>query len=249
MKKKYVFLTSFILLIISGFLVGHVYYKSKQLQEVRKAMLDELSTKYGKSFIVSNLSYGKALGNKTGTYTADVYPKGEKSLEFQVHLSESGKILDESYKEMIWRREAIKSWEPFMRKLGITSYAVNIHIPEEIEEQYGVEDSYNDILKKHKHIMSEYLFIGQIEKDFDKKKEILKVKEITNHILRRELQDFSIEWRYYENGSKNADVFEMRKTTPSYSWHFSKKDVLKGATEENLDRFFIQHKKETSPTR
>ncbi|PLS04299.1 hypothetical protein [Neobacillus cucumis] len=241
--RKFIMITGlfFILFILAGFLADYFYYGPVKQQEVKKGMLKQLSSKYGKDFIVNHIIYEKALGDDEGMYSAEVYPKGNKDLEFQVFVSENGKLVDESFKETKWRSEAIKSWEPFMSKFGNITYAVNIHIPEEIAEQYSVEDTYEEIYQKHKHLMSEYVFIGQIEKSFDKKKETARVIEMANHALQRELKDFSVEWTYYEKGKKNADVFELRDTVPSYSWRFSRKGVSNGVTAESLEPFFTQH--------
>jgi len=231
-----------ILVIPLGLFADYFYYEKVKIHEVKKGMVSELSSTYGDRFMVREISYGKALGDEAGTYTAEVYPEGNKGLEFQVILSEDGKIISESYKESKWRSEAIESWKPVMNKFGITSYAVNIHIPDEIAVKYDLEDTYLDLYQKHKDVMDEYLFIAQIEKSFDKKKETARVMEMTNYALQRKLRYFSIDWTYYENGNKDAGVFELRKTTASYRWRFSKDAVSTGVTEENLDRFFIQHK-------
>lgn len=205
-------------------------------------MLEQLSGAYGKQFKISEIKYSKALGDKEGIYNALVYPAGDKNLTFQVHVGENGKVIDESFKETKWRREAIQSWKPFMAKFGDVSYAVNITIPEDIADQYDLEDTYDQIYQKHKHLMSEYIFIGQAESSFDKDKERGRVAEVAEHLLQRGLQDYSLEWLYYEDGKQDPDVFEMRKGIPSYSWRMSKKDIGQGPAQENLDRFLTEHK-------
>ncbi|RDU35727.1 hypothetical protein DRW41_16425 [Neobacillus piezotolerans] len=192
-------------------------------------------------FKVSEIDYSNALGDKVGTYTSMVYPTVDKNLTFQVHVAENGKIIDESLKETKWRREAIQTWKPFMGKFGHVSYAVNISIPEEIAKQFDLEDTYSEIYQKHKHLMSEYIFIAEIEKSFEKEKERGKVSNLLDYTLQRGLKDFSIEWLYYEEGNQDPDVFKMKKEIPSFSWRTSKQQVQENTDEKDLDQFFIEH--------
>ncbi|WP_043933211.1 hypothetical protein [Bacillus sp. EB01] len=243
MKKKVFMIIGccFVLLVLGGILAEIYYFQPKQLHTLETRMLKELSVEYGIPFKVSETKFAKALGDEEGIYTASVYPQDQRDLEFQVHVSEGGSIIHESYKETKWRSEAIKLWEPFMSRFGDISYAVNIHIPEEIANQYSVDDTYGDIYKVHKHNMREYLFIGEIESSFDKERETAKIMEVANHALNRDLNDFSIEWLYFNSGKKSEDVFEMKERIPSFSWRFSKNSLQKGVTEDNLDQFFMQH--------
>ncbi|ALC90745.1 hypothetical protein AM500_13825 [Bacillus sp. FJAT-18017] len=243
MNKKQIMVTGccLVLLVLGGILAEIYYFKPKQLYAVNTRILKELSVEYGIPFKVSEIKFAKALGDEEGIYTASVYPKDQSDLEFQVHVSEGGNIIDESFKETKWRSEAIKSWEPFMSRFGEISYAVNIHIPEEIANQYSVDDTYGDIFKVHKHKMHEYLFIGEIESSFDKEKETAKIMEVANQALNRDLNDFSIEWLYFDSGKKSEDVFEMKEDIPSYSWRFSKNSLQEGVTEEKLNQFFMKH--------
>ncbi|WP_053366607.1 hypothetical protein [Bacillus sp. FJAT-27245] len=231
-----------IILLLIGLLANHFYFQpKKELAAAKEKMLEQLSEKYGKEFEVSEITYGKALGDREGAYTSSVYPKGNKHLTFQVHVAENGKIIDESFKETKWRSEAIKSWEPFMSKFGRVSYAVNISIPEDIRSQYDLEDTYEQIYEKHKHAMSEYVFIGEVEKSFDKKKESENVAEVANYALQRGLHDFSIEWLFFNKGKQDADVFKMKKNIPSYSWRLSKEALPENVTGDDLDKFIMQH--------
>ncbi|WP_316568966.1 hypothetical protein [Neobacillus sp. YIM B06451] len=242
-KSSYAAIIIMLLLFGTGVLAYYFYFQpKKELAAAEEMMLEQLSATYGKQFEVSEIEYGKALGDREGTYTSMVYPAGDKHLTFQVHVAENGKIIDESFKETKWRSEAIQSWKPFMGKFGHVSYAINISIPEDVAKQYNLEDTYNQIYQKHKHVMSEYIFIAEIEKSFDKEKERGKVADLLDHTKQRELKDFSIEWLYYEEGKQDPDVFKMKEEIPAYSWRTSKEQLPENKAEKNLDQFFMDHK-------
>ncbi|WP_409270102.1 hypothetical protein V1499_11705 [Neobacillus sp. SCS-31] len=129
-----------------------------------------------------------------------------------------------------------------MGKFKHVSYAVNISIPEDVAKQYNLEDTYDQIYQNHKTVMSEYIFIAEIEKSFVKEKEKGKVADLLDHIIQRGLKDYSIECLYYEEGKQDPDVFKMKEEIPSYSWRTSKQQLPENMAEKNLDQFFMGHK-------
>jgi hypothetical protein len=221
-------------LLLGVYALDFVYYGAND-DKVEKAALVYLEDKYGERFKIDDVEYNKALGDDEGAYTLSVHPVANPDITFGVEASEKYQVIGDYYKENNWsdqfRKEMLPVIEPIFQGTG-EPYAYG-SFPEEIEERYRFEDSYQKIYNENPLQSYERIHILNFDDTFDKEKELQRIYQLWENVKDRQFRDNNIEIDYYPKELKNKiktypdlNEFENKhRQEMIYTCRFSKQET------------------------
>lgn len=191
-------------LLLGVYALDFVYYGANE-DKAEKATLKYLEEKYGERFEIDDVEYNKILGDEEGNYTLSVHPVASPETTFGVDTTEKYQVIRDSYKESNWseqfRKEMVPLIKPIFQSTG--EYYVYGSFPNEIEERYRFEDSYQTIYNENPHQSYERIHILNFEDSFDKEKEFQRIYQLWENVKDRQYKDNNIEIEYYPKDLKN----------------------------------------------
>lgn len=197
-------------LLLGVFALDFVYYGAND-DKAEEASLEYLEEKYGERFEIDDVEYNHILGDEEGDYTLTVHPVASPDITFNVDTSEKYQVLRDSYQESNWSDQFKKELVPVIEPLfqGTAVPYVYGSFPEEIEERYRFEDSYQTIYNENPHQSYERIHILNFNDTFDKEKEFQRIYQLWDIVKDRQFGNNSIEIDYYPK-----DLQKKLKTYP-----------------------------------
>jgi hypothetical protein len=145
------------------------------------------------------VEYNKALGDDEGAYTLQVRSLKNPEITISVDTTEDYQVTRDNYKESNWteqfRKEMVSQITPIFQSAGkIYAYG---SFPEEIEDKYPFEDSYQTIYSANPHQSFERIHIVNFSDSFEKEEALKKIYQLWEITKDRQFKDNNIEVNYY----------------------------------------------------
>lgn len=185
-------------LMLGFYFLESVYYEAMGYK-AEKAAIEYLEEKYRERFKIDDVKYEKILGDEGGGYTLYAHPINNNEISIQISASEKYQVLSEDYKEGNWgnqyKQEIVQLIEPIFPQIGII-YAYG-SFPEELEEKYQFEESYQTIFNENPLQNFERLNIFNFKEPFEKEMELKNIYDVLEIFKGRKVGRFQIEVNYY----------------------------------------------------
>jgi hypothetical protein len=219
LKKLLTIIGMVLLLPVIGFsfYIFDWFYYSAIDEKAEKAALQYFEERYDKKFELRDISYSRALGDDYGMYNLVAHPLNKPGLEVHLLVNEEFKIISEDYKESKWgyevREEYVQMVEPLFPKTGrIWAHG---SFPEEINERYGIQDTYQTIVTEIQFQSFESIKLLIFEEPAGGEKQLASIYQLWQLIQERKIRDYRIDISYYPekllktlNTFKDSNQFE-----------------------------------------
>jgi hypothetical protein len=208
MKKVLMIIGIVFLLPIIGFsfyIIDWFYYSAID-DKAENAAIHYFEEKYNEKFVISEVSYSRALGDDYGMYDLVAHPQNSPGIEVDLQVSEEFEIIREDYKESKWgyevREEYIQMVEPLFPKAGhIWAHG---SFTEEISDRYGIQDTYQTIVSENQFQSFESVKLLIFEEPAGDEKQLASIYQLWQHIQERNIRDYRIDISYYPEKLLNS---------------------------------------------